>query len=97
MEKIQKGKIMKEFHKIEKIKFEGSLMNINIDGQDYKIDLRNQSMKLSESDLKVKNNYQISPSGYGIHWPDIDEDLSIDGLIGIKHNKPKISHLGKAS
>ncbi|MGZ8443163.1 MAG: DUF2442 domain-containing protein, partial [Candidatus Binatia bacterium] len=20
-------------------------------------------------------------SGYGIHWPDLDEDLSIDGMI----------------
>jgi len=29
--------------------------------------------------------YEISPSGYGIHWPLIDEDLSIDGLLGVKH------------
>jgi hypothetical protein len=26
-------------------------------------------------------NFEISPSGYGIHWPDLDEDLSIDGMI----------------
>jgi len=24
-----------------------------------------------------------SPSGYGIRWHDIDEDLSVDRLIGI--------------
>jgi len=23
----------------------------------------------------------VSPSGYGIHWPELDEDLSIDGMI----------------
>ena len=24
---------------------------------------------------------KVSPSGYGIHWPELDEDLSIDGMI----------------
>jgi len=28
---------------------------------------------------------EISPSGYGIHWPLLDEDLSVDGLLGIIH------------
>ncbi len=31
---------------------------------------------------------ELSPGGYGIHWPDVDEDLSIDGLIGVKHACP---------
>jgi len=26
-------------------------------------------------------NFEVSPSGYGIHWPELDEDLSIDGMI----------------
>ena len=30
------------------------------------------------------------PSGYGIHWPLIDEDLSIDGLLGIVHTPQTI-------
>ncbi|PKN21436.1 MAG: hypothetical protein CVU65_16870 [Deltaproteobacteria bacterium HGW-Deltaproteobacteria-22] len=25
----------------------------------------------------------MSPSGYGIHWPELDEDLSVDGLLGL--------------
>jgi hypothetical protein len=28
-----------------------------------------------------RNNWQISGAGYGIHWPEIDEDLSIEGLL----------------
>jgi hypothetical protein len=28
-----------------------------------------------------KNNWQISGGGYGIHWPDVDEDLSTEGLL----------------
>jgi hypothetical protein len=26
-------------------------------------------------------NWRISGGGFGIHWPDIDEDLSSDGLL----------------
>lgn len=26
-------------------------------------------------------NWQIAGGGYGIHWPDIDEDLSTEGLL----------------
>jgi hypothetical protein len=35
------------------------------------------------SGLRKKNNQQVSPSGYGIHWPTLNEDLSIDILIRI--------------
>ena len=26
-------------------------------------------------------NWQVAGAGYGIHWPDIDEDLSTEGLL----------------
>ncbi len=26
-------------------------------------------------------NWRISGGGYGIHWPDVDEDLSTEGLL----------------
>ena len=26
-------------------------------------------------------NAQISSAGYGIHWPDLDEDVGVDGLL----------------
>jgi hypothetical protein len=25
--------------------------------------------------------FQISGAGYGIHWPDLDEDIGVEGLI----------------
>lgn len=28
-----------------------------------------------------RENWKISGAGYGIHWPDIDEDLSTEGLL----------------
>ncbi len=26
-------------------------------------------------------NLQISGAGYGIHWPDLDEDIGVEGLV----------------
>jgi len=28
-----------------------------------------------------RGNWQLAGGGYGIHWPDIDEDLSTEGLL----------------
>jgi hypothetical protein len=28
-----------------------------------------------------RSNWQICGAGYGIHWPEIDEDLSTEGLL----------------
>jgi hypothetical protein len=29
----------------------------------------------------LRANWKIAGGGYGIHWPDVDEDLSIEGLM----------------
>jgi hypothetical protein len=28
-----------------------------------------------------RQNWRVAGGGYGIHWPDIDEDLSTEGLL----------------
>ena len=37
--------------------------------------------RLSEATKEQLENYEISPSGYGIHWPELDEDLSVLGFL----------------
>ena len=37
--------------------------------------------RLLDATESERNNWQISGGGYGIHWPDIDEDLSTEGLL----------------
>lgn len=59
-----------------------------VDGVPYTIDLSAQSQQLREAPSETLGNIEVSSSGYGLHWPDIDEDLSVDGLIGIKHDAP---------
>ena len=37
--------------------------------------------RLENASLDQLKNFEISPSGYGIHWPDVDEDISIKAFI----------------
>ncbi|MEJ2183200.1 MAG: DUF2442 domain-containing protein [Nitrospirota bacterium] len=37
--------------------------------------------RLLNATPKQRNNWRIAGGGYGIHWPDIDEDLSTEGLL----------------
>ena len=79
---------MSRFHEVKNLKFTDDRLIIEIDGEEKKYELTKISKKLSEASEIEKNTYEISPSGYGIHWPLIDEDISIDGLLGIIH-KPE--------
>ena len=37
--------------------------------------------RLLHATPEQRANWRISGAGYGIHWPDIDEDLSTQGLL----------------
>lgn len=68
-------------HKIEAIQFNQDFIILNIDGNELTIPLDQLSSRLKSASEIERALYKISPSGYGIHWPLIDEDLSIDGIL----------------
>jgi len=37
--------------------------------------------KLLHASKAARKNWKVSGGGYGIHWPDLDEDLSTEGLL----------------
>ncbi len=37
--------------------------------------------RLASAKANQLKRYEISPSGYGIYWPDLDEDLSVYGFL----------------
>jgi hypothetical protein len=37
--------------------------------------------RLRHASPDQRRNWTISAAGYGIHWPDLDEDLSTEGLL----------------
>ena len=81
MGQVAGEKTMKKYHDVANVRFEKHSLLLRVDGRDYRIDLRQHSKKLASADDRTKMNFEVSPSGYGIHWPELDEDLSIDGMI----------------
>ena len=77
---------MKKTHKVRNLDFDNGHFKLEIDGKDYVFEVRKISLRLSRASLSECNKFVVSPSGYGIHWPLIDEDLSIDGLLTIAKN-----------
>jgi hypothetical protein len=40
-------------------------------------------------------NWQISGAGYGIHWPDLDEDIGVEGLLLGRKSGESLTSLGR--
>jgi hypothetical protein len=41
--------------------------------------------RLAAADDKQRANWELLGDGQGIHWPDIDEDLSVSGILRGAH------------
>ena len=41
--------------------------------------------RLAAATSQQRESYELLGDGEGIHWPDIDEDLSVDGLLRGTH------------
>ena len=50
--------------------------------------------RLLHATAKQRKKWRVCGGGYGIHWPDIDEDLSTEGLLrGAPAPRGKMSHV----
>jgi len=66
------------------------VMNVNIDEDRLMVELMDGRLigvplawypRLANATAEQRNHWEVAGAGYGIHWPDIDEDLSTEGLI----------------
>ena len=78
---------MTQQHQIDEISVSGRQLHLKVDGKELLLQLDQLTDKLAQATDAELANYDLSPGGYGIHWPMIDGDLSIDGLLGIEHHK----------
>ena len=46
------------------------------------------SWRLSEASAAERSNYRLVADGIGVHWPDIDEDISAHGMLYGSPAKP---------
>ncbi len=45
--------------------------------------------RLQQANPSQRKNWQLSGRGYGIHWPDVDEDISVRGLFQTARKMPE--------
>ncbi|MBE9504130.1 MAG: DUF2442 domain-containing protein [Proteobacteria bacterium] len=66
------------------------VQNVHIDDDAMSVDLMDGRTitvplvwypKLLNASPEQRSNWQPCAGGYGIHWPDMDEDLSTEGLL----------------
>ena len=72
---------MSIIHHITSVRFQQHMLVIEADGKRLICDLNKLSQRLLQANDEERNNYVISPSGYGIHWPALDEDVSVHALL----------------
>jgi hypothetical protein len=86
-------------HDVTEVRFEGDRIVLVVDGKKHVIALSVCSRKLLGASKEARKRFVVSSCGYGIHWPDLDEDLSVDRLIGGAKKQPpfKTAKRGKTS
>lgn len=51
-----------------------------VDGRTISVPLA-WSWRLSEATPGQRSKFEILGDGQGVHWPDIDEDISVEGML----------------
>jgi len=72
---------MNKLVNIQGIHFRKDRLILIVDEKEYRFKLEDISPKLRKAGKKERELFEISPSGYGIHWPLLDEDISVEALI----------------
>ncbi|MDO9348368.1 MAG: DUF2442 domain-containing protein [Anaerolineales bacterium] len=72
---------MNKIHNIQTAKADNDALYLTVDGIAYRLRWADCSPRLAKATLTERKHFEVSPSGYGIHWPEIDEDLAITPLI----------------
>ena len=50
------------------------------------------SWRVSEATQEQRQHFEILGDGQGVHWPELDEDISVDGMLhGSPAHRPKES------
>ena len=77
-------------HEVEQAVVAQGVLPAVVDGQALSANLRELSPLLKAAPEEHLEVFEVSPSGYGIHWPLVDEDISVDGLLGIVHQPTQL-------
>lgn len=75
------GSEIKPGERVKDVRFTEDSMAVDlIDGRTIAVPLE-WYPRLLDATPQQRQNWKICGGGYGIHWPDVDEDLSTEGLL----------------
>ena len=74
-------RIMAKIHNIRSVGADNDYLYLVIEHKYYGIQWKDCSPRLAKASMSQRKRFDIAPSGYGIHWPEIDEDLAIRPLL----------------
>jgi hypothetical protein len=72
---------MNKIFDVKQVRGDNDYLYLTVDGEDYQIPWRDCSPKLAAATSTERGHIDVSPSGYGLHWPLLDEDLAIRPLL----------------
>jgi len=72
---------MGKIHNVQSASADETYFHLVVDDKSYRIRWEHCSPRLATASLAQRQRFDIAPSGYGIHWPEIDEDLAITPLL----------------
>jgi hypothetical protein len=76
-----RGSEIKPGERVKDVRFTEDTLAVDlIDGRTIVVPLA-WYPRLLDATPEQRQKWQISGGGYGIHWPDVDEDLSTEGLL----------------
>ncbi len=79
----------------ESVRFSDDSMIVNLDdGRTLSVPLAWYPRLLLGTKLE-REKYELIGDGEGIHWPDLDEDISVEGLLAGKHSAEKDASLAR--
>ena len=82
---------MNKFHEVQKLKADTTHLYLTVDEQSYRIPWNQCSSRLAHAAHRQRLVVEVSPSGYGLHWPLIDEDLALTPLLQQAERLSKIT------
>jgi hypothetical protein len=76
-----RGSEIRSGERITDVRFTEDTMAVELaDGRTIIVPLAGYPRLLRAAPEQLRN-WRIAGAGYGIHWPDLDEDLSVEGML----------------
>lgn len=68
-------------HEVRVVTMDTDELVLEVDGREIRAAWETLSARLGSAPQLARETIEISPADYGLHWPLVDEDLSVNGFL----------------